>query len=134
MTAPSPWLLAGAAALGGGFGALLRHVANQVFTGRALIGVPLATLTVNVLGCLAAGLMLAWLDQRVAASTAFWRALLMTGVIGGLTTFSAFGVELWTMLRAERYLLLGATIAAHVVVGVAAIAIGWCLGRALWPG
>lgn len=135
MTAPSPWFLAGAAALGGAFGALVRHAFNQGFAGRALVGVPMATLMVNVFGCFMAGLLLVWIDQRVAMAThaAFWRALLMTGVIGGLTTFSAFGVELWTMLRSERYLLMAATIAAHVVVGVAAIALGWRVGRTLWP-
>lgn len=133
MSLPAPWLLAIAAAGGGAFGALLRHLANQLFVHRDWYGLPAATFAVNVLGCFGAGLLLLWIDTR-GAEAPLWRALLITGVLGGLTTFSAFGLELWQLLRADRYGLAIATVATHVVIGVGAVAAGWRLGRAFWPG
>ncbi|WP_082672531.1 fluoride efflux transporter FluC [Luteimonas abyssi] len=121
-----------AVAAGGATGALLRFGANLACVRGGIGGLPAATLIVNVIGCLFAGLLLVWIEQR--ADPAFWRALLITGVLGALTTFSALGLELWQLLRAERWLLAGATLAAHVGLGVAAVALGWRLGKALWPG
>lgn len=132
MNMPGTWLLAMAAAGGGALGALLRHLVNQLFMHRAGWGLPMATWLVNVAGCFLAGLVLIWVDGRGAAAP-FWRALLITGVLGGLTTFSAFGLELWQWLRAERYAFAIAVAAAHVVVGVMAVAAGWRLGRVIWP-
>jgi CrcB protein len=132
MSMPGGWLLATAAAGGGAIGALLRHLVNQLLVHRPGGGLPLATWLVNVAGCFLAGLLLIWVDGR-GVSAPFWRALLITGLLGGLTTFSAFGLELWQWLRAERYGFAIAVIGAHVVVGVAAVAAGWRLGRAIWP-
>jgi CrcB protein len=131
MTMPSTWLLAMAVAGGGAAGAVLRHFANQFFLHRSGFGLPMATWLVNVAGCFLAGLLLIWVDGR-GEMAPFWRALLITGLLGGLTTFSAFGLELWQLLRADRYLLAVSVVAAHVIVGVAAVALGWRLGRIVW--
>lgn len=131
MTMPSPWLLAFAVAGGGAAGTVLRHLANQFFVHRPGFGLPMSTWLVNVLGCFLAGLLLVWVDGR-GEMAPFWRALLITGLLGGLTTFSAFGLELFQWLRADRYLLAMGVVAAHVVVGVAAVALGWRLGRFIW--
>lgn len=122
-----------AVALGGAAGALLRFGANLLCgRGGGPAALPAATLAVNVAGCLLGGLLLAWIDQR--ADPAFWRALLLTGLLGALTTFSALGLELWQLLRNDRWGLAAATLAVHAVLGVAAVAGGWRLGRAFWPG
>ena len=80
---------------------MLRHAANQLFIARGWYGIPAATLLVNVAGCLLGGLVLAWLDTK-GPSAPLWRSLLLTGFLGGLTTFSALGIELWQFLRAGR--------------------------------
>lgn len=131
MTLPAHGLLALAAMSGGGVGALLRHFVNQAFVHRPGLGLPMATWLVNVVGCFLAGLLLIWIDTRGDAAP-LWRALLITGLLGGLTTFSAFGLELWQLLRAERYGWMLLIVSAHVLAGVAAVALGWRLGRALW--
>jgi CrcB protein len=131
MTAPAAWQLALAAAGGGAVGALLRHLVNQLFLHRGLGGLPVSTVLVNVVGCFGAGLLLVWIDGRGIESP-LWRALLITGLLGGLTTFSALGLELWQLLRAERLGLAMLLAGVHVVAGVAAVAAGWRLGRSLW--
>jgi CrcB protein len=131
VSGPAAWQLALAAAGGGAAGALLRHLANQLFLHRGLGGLPASTLLVNVVGCFGAGLLLVWIDGR-GVDSPLWRALLITGLLGGLTTFSALGLELWQLLRAERLGLAMLLAGVHVVAGVAAVAAGWRLGRAVW--
>lgn len=131
MTAPAAWQLALVAAGGGAAGALLRHLANQLFIHRGPGGLPVSTVLVNVVGCFGAGLLLVWIDGR-GIDSPLWRALVITGLLGGLTTFSALGLELWQLLRADRIGLAVALAGVHLVAGVAAVAAGWRLGRALW--
>ncbi len=118
-----------AVAAGGAVGALLRYAINTAFIRHGYGGLPSATLLVNVLGCLCTGFLLVWIDQR--ADPAFWRALLVTGVLGALTTFSALGLEVWQLVRAERWGWVALTLAAHVGLGVMAMAGGYNAGRAL---
>lgn len=118
-----------AVACGGAIGALLRYASNQWFARHSWGGQPVATLSVNVLGCLAAGALLVWLEQR--ADPAFWRALLMTGVLGALTTFSALGVESWQYIRAARWDLLALMLGANLILGVAAVALGYAIAKQL---
>ena len=121
-----------AVAAGGAAGATLRFGVNEWFIRQGWYGLPLATLVVNVAGCLLAGLVLVWLEYRGPA-TPLWRSLVMTGFLGGLTTFSALGLELWQLVRADRLPLAMGTVLAHVVLGVVAVAAGFRLGRLLWP-
>jgi CrcB protein len=124
---------ASAVAVGGACGATLRFAANELFVRRGWWGLPLATFTVNVVGCFLAGLLLVWVDTR-GASAPWWRNLLIVGVLGGLTTFSALGVELWQYLRAGRLdLALGMSLAT-LLLGVLAVALGFRLGKALFGG
>lgn len=118
---------------GGAAGAMLRHAANQLFIARGWYGIPAATLLVNVAGCLLGGFVLAWLDTR-GPSAPLWRSLLLTGFLGGLTTFSALGIELWQFVRVGRLDLALWGTAAHVGLGLVAVAAGFATGRALWPG
>lgn len=122
---------AAAVAVGGAVGATLRFALNELFLRRHGYGLPLATFVANALGCLLAGLVLTWIDTR-GAWAPLWRNLLVVGVLGGLTTFSALGVELWQVLRAGRVDLALGIAAAHLVVGVLAVALGWRLGRSLF--
>lgn len=119
-----------AVAVGGATGAVLRFGVNELFQRRGWYGLPLATLSVNVMGCFLAGLVIVWLESR-GAQTPFWRALLMVGFLGGLTTFSALGLELWQLLRAGRVdLFLGLSM-FNLFLGVIAVMLGWKLGRFL---
>ena len=127
----SPGLLqALAVAVGGATGALLRHGINLLLPRSAQHPFAYSTLAVNVAGCFAAGLLLVWISQR--DDTGLWRALLFTGLLGGLTTFSAFGLDLLHLVRAERWGWLAMVVALHVGLGLLAVMLGWRAGRLLW--
>jgi len=127
----SPLMQAIAVAVGGAAGALLRHGVNLLLPRTAQQAFSASTLAVNVVGCFFAGLLLVWILQRSEAD--FWRALLLTGLMGGLTTFSAFGLDLLVLVRAERWGWLGLTIFLHVALGLIAAWAGWRLGQWSWP-
>ena len=121
------WLQALAVAVGGATGSLLRWRVGAWLNPLAF---PFAagTLAVNVVGGLLIGLSLAWFDQH---PNDLLKLLLVTGGLGGLTTFSSFSAESLTLLlRGEPLLALGHTL-AHVSGGLAGAAAGWWLGRSL---
>lgn len=120
-----------AVAVGGAAGALLRHGVNLLLPRTAQHAFSASTLVVNVVGCFFAGLLLVWILQR--SETDFWRALLLTGLMGGLTTFSAFGLDLLLLVRAERWAWLSLTVFLHVALGLAAVLAGWRIGQSAWP-
>jgi CrcB protein len=117
-----------AVAGGGVLGASARYGINLLFVRQGWYGLPAATFAVNVIGCFLAGLLLVWLDTRLHDAL-WWRNLLMVGFLGGLTTFSALGVEGFQLLRANRIDLFALTMLAHVASGVLAVAAGWKLGQ-----
>jgi CrcB protein len=90
-------------------------------------GFALGTLAVNVVGGLLIGATMAWL---AAAPDEAWRLLLVTGFLGGLTTFSAFSHESLTLLQQGRAGMALAHALAHVLAALAAAALGAWLVRA----
>jgi fluoride exporter len=75
--------------------------------------IPWGTLAANLLGGYLVGVCIA-VFQSLPQLDPFWRLLLITGFLGGLTTFSSFSAEVVGFLMAERYALALSTTAAHV--------------------
>jgi fluoride exporter len=124
----SPWLPALAVAAGGAAGSLLRWRIglwlNPHFQPFAL-----GTLVVNCLGGLLIGASLVAFERQPNDTL---RLLLVTGGLGGLTTFSAFSAESITLLlRGEPGVALAHTL-AHVLGALACAWVGWSLARAAW--
>ena len=111
--------------LGGGVGSAARYGASLLLLSQ---GFPMATLAVNVAGCLAAGVALARLVPFHAADHPA-RLLLVAGFLGGLTTFSAFGLETVSLLRDGRAGLAMLNVAANVGAGLVATWVGWMIAR-----
>lgn len=95
MSPPSFLISSLLVALGGGLGAWLRFVAGRLVGPTAF---PYATLSINIFGSLAMGLLAGWL-ARQGSETEGWRLLLGVGVLGGFTTFSAFSLEIVTLAQ-----------------------------------
>lgn len=114
-------------ALGGALGALSRYGCVTLAARAFGHGFPLGTLAVNALGCFAAGLVAAWLEAR--GESAELRAFLAVGVLGGFTTFSAFGVDTLALLRDGRSLTACAYVATSLACGLGGVALGLRMAR-----
>jgi CrcB protein len=114
-------------ALGGALGAAGRYLVGVAAIRLMGPGFPWATLVVNVAGSLAMGLLVAIL-LRVGNA---WAPFLMTGLLGGFTTFSAFSLDAVTLWERGQADLAIAYVSASVVLSVGALALGLALGRGL---
>jgi len=114
-------LLVGA---GGFIGAALRYGVGQwVSPWTADWRFPAATFAVNILGCLAAGLLMALATKQGFFSPNV-RLVLFFGLLGGFTTFSAFGLEAVALLQRQEYLIAALYVAGTLVAGFIAVGIG----------
>lgn len=118
------------ASAGGAIGAGLRFLVNQAFAMRGLTSFPWATLTVNVVGGFFMGLVMTLVMERFEGSPEI-RTFLATGILGGLTTFSAFTLELSQMIGADGLASprLFIYVAASVLVSLAALYVGIAFAR-----
>lgn len=109
----------------GGFaGAIARYLLGGWIVHHSLgAKFPWSTFAVNVLGCLLMGALSA-LIERLDLFTPHARLLLLTGLLGGFTTFSAFGLETVYLLRRGETVIAFSYVAASVI----------CCVLALWAG
>jgi fluoride exporter len=108
--------------LGAAIGGLARYVVYTIVTERFPMKFPLGTVLVNVTGCFLIGLLMPlFLDPLHPRQN--WRLLLVTGMLGGYTTFSSF---MWEAVQAaslgDRAIAV-ANIVISVIAGYAAV---WC--------
>lgn len=116
-----------AVAFGGVIGCLVRWLAG-VWLNARWGGFPLGTLLVNLAGGLLIGAALAWFSR---SPNEFLRLLLVTGFLGGMTTFSSFSGESLLLLQRGDWQLAFAHTAAHVLGALACAALGYGVVRSL---
>lgn len=116
------------ACLGGAVGSGARHLVN-VWAARLLgTGLPWGTLTVNILGSFVMGVVIETLAARFSGSMEL-RTLIATGILGGFTTFSAFSLEVVTLMeRGETAVAVGYA-AVSVGASIVALVAGLTLAR-----
>jgi CrcB protein len=117
-------------ALGGAAGAVCRYAVTGPIMGKLITDpqhprFPWGVLAVNLAGCLLIGVIAAALIDRPADDRL--RFLLVTGFLGSFTTFSAFGLDTFELLKADAPGLALANVAASVVGGTALAAAGWVI-------
>ncbi|TFH00522.1 MAG: fluoride efflux transporter CrcB [Calditrichales bacterium] len=103
-------------------GVLYRMLEKPVF--------PYGTLAVNIIGCLLIGLLGGLSEQRQILSAEV-RLLLMVGFLGGFTTFSTFGYELFIFARDGQILNALMNMALHVILGFVAVWLGFVISRTI---
>ncbi|MCY0146645.1 fluoride efflux transporter CrcB [Hoeflea sp. G2-23] len=116
--------------IGGGFGAVARHLSASAVIRWSGPGFPWGTMVVNIVGSLAMGLLIAWLARR-SAGDAHLRLLLATGFLGGFTTFSAFSLDAVTLYERGALTAAAAYVIASVTLSILALFGGLWLARQL---
>ncbi|MFN4204176.1 MAG: fluoride efflux transporter CrcB [Tabrizicola sp.] len=115
-------------ALGGAIGASLRYLTNVGAMRWIGPGFPYATVIVNVLGSFLMGILVVVLARKGGNQYA---PLLMTGVLGGFTTFSAFSLDTLTLWERGQHGVAVAYVGLSVLLSLAAIVAGLSVARAL---
>ncbi|NND04406.1 MAG: fluoride efflux transporter CrcB [Acidimicrobiia bacterium] len=112
-------------ALGGAAGSVARYLVDRIYGSQSL---PLATLTVNLVGSFVLGLLVGWVGSTVTPGL---RLALFTGLLGGFTTFSTFALETSVLMRAGQSASAIVYLTVSVAAGVALAAIGLVAGESL---
>ncbi len=116
-------------ALGGALGAVLRYLSVSAALRFFGPGFPWGTLFVNVVGSLIMGLAAALLLEKTGGGRLY--LFLMTGVLGGFTTFSAFSLDALYLIERGKLAAAGSYIGGSVALSVLALIAGLWAGRAL---
>ena len=117
------WLAVG---LGGMSGAMARHGLTQLFSLIGPAWLPIATLAANVGGCFAIGVLAQWsLQQELPRE--WWVVGLRVGLLGGLTTFSSFGLDIVRLWNENQKTASSGLLLGHLVLGITAVAAGMVL-------
>lgn len=117
-------------AVGGAIGSVLRYYVGQLALRIAGPAFPWGTLTVNVVGCFIIGVFAEMIVRRFDASPEL-RLLLITGFLGGLTTFSSFSLDAILLCERGATVASAVYIAASVGLSLAAVIGGLALMRAI---
>lgn len=120
-----------AVAAGGALGASARYLTVSAVR-HVAPGFPFGTLTVNVVGSFAMGVLAVALMERFPGSWGRMAPFLMAGVLGGYTTFSAFSLDALMLIERGRISAAALYIGGSVALSVGALAAGLWLGRSLW--
>ena len=117
--------------MGGFAGSICRYLVSdlsqRLFTNAFF---PYGTLTVNVIGCLLIGI-LGGLSETRQLFTPEIRALILIGFLGGFTTFSTFGYEIFTITRDGQFAAALANLMLHLILGFGSVWLGFSMSKLL---
>ncbi len=116
-------------ALGGAIGAVLRFGTGLAMLRVTGPGFPLGVLSVNVVGSFLMGLFVVYSFHRDVQGL---NPFVMTGILGGFTTFSAFSLEAFTLYERGEIISAGLYVALSVGLSIGALVLGVWAARALW--
>lgn len=121
-------LLVGA---GGALGAVARYGTGVLFGRLGITGFPWTTMTANVTGSFAMGLLIGWLALSGSESQNELRLFLAVGVLGGFTTFSSFSLDAITLFERGEWLPAAAYVLISVAVSLVALMAGLAIMRSV---
>nr|WP_210267895.1 fluoride efflux transporter CrcB [Bradyrhizobium aeschynomenes] len=116
--------------VGGGCGASLRHMINMAAARGLGTDFPWGTFIINITGSTVMGLIAGYLTFKGGA-TQHWRLFLMTGILGGYTTFSAFSLDTALLYERGALGLAAAYVLGSVGISIAGLFAGLALVRVL---
>ena len=107
-----------AVGIGSCLGGILRYFLSQIIQSKFLSTFPFGTLSVNIIGCFLIGLAFGFSERSYFPVE--WRLFLVTGLLGGFTTFSSFSNETIALIRDGQSWLALSYVATSVIVGLIA--------------
>ncbi len=107
--------------MGGFIGAIMRFLLSSFVQKSADTFFPIGTLSVNVLGSFLIGFLALYFEQHIAPE---YRALVITGFLGALTTFSTFSYETVLLIETSAYMKAIANIMINMIFSIGATVIG----------
>lgn len=116
--------------LGGAVGSILRYSLSGVAQRFGDASFPTGTLAVNIIGCFAIGILYEMFERSLITES--MRAFAMIGLLGGLTTFSTFGLESVNLLRDGEQKLAVINIVGTNLLCITALFVGLFLARYLF--
>jgi len=117
-------------AIGGAIGSVARYLTGMLSIRLLGTGFPWGTLAVNVIGSLAIGIFAELIARRFSAPLE-WRLFIITGFLGGFTTFSAFSLDVATLIDNGNLALALTYVALSMLVSMFAVFAGLAMMRAL---
>jgi len=118
-------------ALGGAIGAALRYASGGMAMRMLGSGFPYGTMLVNILGSFLMGLAAFYMLERMDGSFARFAPFILTGVLGGFTTFSAFSLDAVFLIERSRYVAAAIYMGGSVALAMLALIAGMALARSL---
>ncbi|MDX6693177.1 MAG: fluoride exporter [Blastocatellia bacterium] len=115
--------------LGGLLGTLGRYWLAGLVGERYGESFPLGTLAVNLVGCFLAGLLFYLMQERLLVNQTL-RAIVMIGFLGGFTTFSAYGLQTFTLLRDGQFAFAALNLLVSNALGLLLVWAGYTLAKA----
>jgi CrcB protein len=117
-----------AVAIGGAIGSAARHGLNRLVHQQwPLLQFPAATAIVNVIGCVAIGVLAGLVAVGQLPMRTNWREFIFVGILGGFTTFSTFGLDTFTLLRAGDITQALLNVLLQVVCGIGGVYVGFVI-------
>ena len=113
-----------AIAIGGAIGAVARYLLSAFVLRVSGTLFPLGTFVVNVIGCLVFGAIAGATTQRIEISPTV-RLFLLTGILGGFTTFSSYAFESFALIRDGQFVWATINVVGQVVAGLVGLWVGY---------
>lgn len=114
--------------VGGFVGTLLRYWLSEVIARRYGDSFPIGTLIVNAVGCLLAGFLFYLLFERFLTSPTI-RTVVFIGLLGGFTTFSAYGLQTFSLIHEGKMFFALLNVAISNIVGLSLVWVGYSVAK-----
>lgn len=118
-------------ALGGAAGASLRFLSGVMILRAMGSGFPYGTMFVNIVGSFLMGFLAFYMLERMDGSFSRYAPFLMTGLLGGFTTFSAYSLDALYLLERGRYASASVYMGGSVLLAIGALFLGMTIARSL---
>jgi len=115
---------------GGFIGSVMRYLLQVFVENRMLSTFPLGTMIANIAGSFIIGIVFALAEKQIMSAD--WRLFMSVGICGGFTTFSAFALNNFNMIKEHTWNQLLLNVGGNLILGVFAVYLGIILVKSVF--